>query len=237
MSPPAAARDDGDRLCGTELQDAWPVLSRADRAEGFSLLPRGEAEDLFLALSSREQYHLLMTLPLEQRRSWVRMLPPDDTADLIQETPADARKALLELLDEPTRMEVNALLAYAEDEAGGLMNPRYARVRPDMTANEAVSYLRKQARARVETVYIAYVLDEQQKLVGVVSFRDLFSAEPDKRVRDVMQTNVVTVSDKADQEAVGRLFTQTGLAAIPVVDEEGRMKGIVTVDDIVEVVQ
>src|SRR5213595_3325008 len=81
VSPPAVARDDRDRLCGTELQDAWPVLSRADRAEGFSLLPRGEAEDLFLALSSREQYHLLLALPLEDRRSWIRMLPPDDTAD------------------------------------------------------------------------------------------------------------------------------------------------------------
>jgi magnesium transporter len=147
------------------------------------------------------------------------------------------RDALLELLDEPTRKEVKGLLAYEEDEAGGLMNPRYARVRPDMTVDEAISYLRKQARAKVETIYVAYVLDDQRRLVGVVSFRDLFSAEQVLRVRDVMRTEFVTVTEQQDQESVSRLFAQHDLVAIPVIDADGRMKGIVTVDDIVDVVQ
>jgi magnesium transporter len=224
-------------LSAADLQDAWPVLSRADRAEGFALLPRSEAEDLFLGLRPTDQLLLLESLPPSDRRSWLRLMPPDDAADLVQEVPAEQRDQLLELLDDPSRKEVRALLAYKEDEAGGLMSPRYARVRPDMTVDEAVSYLRQQARAKVETIYVAYVLDDQRRLLGVVSFRDLFAADPTKRVRDVMRTEVVTVGEQQDQESVSRLFAQHDLVAIPVVDPEGRMKGIVTVDDIVDVVQ
>src|SRR5262249_49340713 len=141
------------------------------------------------------------------------------------------------MLDEPTRKEVSALLAYAEDEAGGLMSPRYARVRPTVTVDEAISYLRKQAREKLETLYYAYVIDAEQRLVGVVSFRDLFAAPPSKTVSDVMSTDLVTVSPDTDQEEVSRRMAEYDLLAIPVVDEEGRMKGIVTVDDIVDVVE
>ena len=117
------------------------------------------------------------------------------------------------------------------------MNPRYARLRPDMSVDEAISYLRRQTREHVESVYYVYVLDAEQHLLGVVSFRDLFSAPPDKRVRDVMHTDVVTVPEDMDQEAVSKLFAEHNFLAIPVVDAERRMKGIVTVDDIVDVVQ
>lgn len=224
-------------LSAAELLDAWPVLSRIDRAEGFAILPRPEAEELFLSLRAPDQLHLIESLAPGEKRSWARLLPPDDAADLLQEATPAQREALLNLLDEPTRKEVNALLAYKEDEAGGLMNPRYARVRSDMTVDEAVSYLRKQARAKVETIYVAYVLDQNRHLLGVASFRDLFAADPTQRVRDVMRTEVVTVSEQQDQESVSRLFAQHDLVAIPVVDADGRMKGIVTVDDIVDVVQ
>ena len=119
----------------------------------------------------------------------MRLLPPDDAADLVQAAAArPSATGSLALLDDTTRREVTALLAYAEDEAGGLMNPRFARVRPDATVDEAISYLRRQARERdAEAIYYAYVLDEEQRLLGVVSFRDLFAAPPEKRVRDVMQ--------------------------------------------------
>jgi magnesium transporter len=237
MTPVAATSEVREGLSAAELQDAWAVLSRADRAEGFAMLPRPEAEELFLGLRAKDQLQLLGSLPLGERRSWMRLLPPDDAADLVQEAPADDRDALLGLLDEPTRKEVKALLAYQEDQAGGLMSPRYARVRSDMTVDEAVSYLRKQARAQVETIYVAYVLGPDQRLVGAVSFRDLFAADHDKYVRDVMRTELVTATDQQDQESVSRLFAQHGLSALPVVDDEGRMKGIVTVDDIVDVVQ
>jgi magnesium transporter len=117
------------------------------------------------------------------------------------------------------------------------MNPRFARLRPDATVDEAISYLRRQARERLETIYYVYVLDEQQRLLGVVSFRELFAAPPDRRVRDIMHVDVVTVREDQDQESVSRVFAQHDLAAIPVLDAEDRVKGIVTVDDIVDVVE
>src|SRR5207249_4807758 len=120
----------------------------------------------------------------------------------------DEREGLLALLDEPTRKEVAALLAYAEDDAGGLMNPRYARLRPDMSVDEAITYLRRQARERLETIYYMYVLDAEQRLLGVVSFRDLFAAPPEKKVRDIMHTEVVTAPESMDQEALSRLFAE-----------------------------
>jgi magnesium transporter len=128
-------------------------------------------------------------------------------------------------------------MAYAEDEAGGLMSPRYARLRPAMRVDEAISYLRRQARERLETIYYLYVLDTDQRLLGVVSFRELFAAPPDKTVREVMHTDVVTVPDDMDQEAVSDLIAQHDLMAVPVLDAEGRIKGIVTIDDIVDVVR
>jgi magnesium transporter len=167
----------------------------------------------------------------------MRSLAPDDAADLIQEAPDDQREALMGLLEETTRREVRALLAYAEDDAGGLMSPRFARVRPGMTVDEAILYLRRQADKRLETIYYAYVLDQEQKLLGVVSFRDLFQARGSALVSEVMHGDLVTVPEDMDQERVGRVFAEHDLVAIPVVDGTGRMRGIVTVDDIVDVVQ
>src|SRR5436190_11318979 len=117
------------------------------------------------------------------------------------------------------------------------MNPRYARLRPDMSVDEAITYLRRQARERLETIYYMYVLDAEQRLLGVVSFRDLFAAPPEKKVRDIMHTEVVTAPESMDQEALSRLFAEHDFLAIPVIDAERHVKGIVTVDDIVDVVQ
>jgi magnesium transporter len=237
MTAPDFDSRSADALAADELVDAWPFLSVEERVEGFRMLPPSEAENLFLGLGAREQTELLLGLPPPERQLWIRQLPPDDAADLIQQAPEADRAAILALIDPDTRREVTALLAYAEDDAGGLMSPRYARLRADMTVDEAISYLRRQARERLETIYYIYVLDADQRLIGVVSFRDLFAAPPDKTVRDVMRTQVVTVPDDMDQEAVSDVIAQHDLMAVPVVDGEGRIKGIVTVDDIVDVVR
>jgi magnesium transporter len=226
-----------DRLTVEELRDIWLALSTEERRDGFNILPKVEAEDFFLGLPARDMAELILVLPPNERRSWLRLTPPDDVADLIQKSPFEAREQLLSLLDAPTRKEVGGLLAYREDEAGGLMNPRYARVRPNMTVDEAISYLRRQARAHLGTIYYVYVIDDQDRLVGVVSIKQLFAAMPEKTVKDVMSTEVVRVGEHVDQEAVSRLFAEHDLLAIPVVDDEGRVKGLVTVDDIVDVVQ
>jgi magnesium transporter len=226
-----------EALSGSELQELWSSLAPEARLEAFKALSRAEAEDFFSNLSAPDQVELLLALPAVERRGWMRFLAPDDAADVVQAAPEEERDGLLALLDDSTRKEVTALLAYAEDQAGGLMSPRFARVRPDMTADEAISYLHKQARERVETIYYVYVLDAQQRLVGVVSFRQLFEAPGGMKVRDLMQTEVVTVSEQMDQEDVGLLFARHSLLAIPVVDADRHMKGVVTVDDIVDVVQ
>jgi magnesium transporter len=221
----------------TELRDAWLVLSPGERVEGLRMLERTDAEDMFLELDAADQAEFVLALLHAERRSWIRLLEPDDAADLIQAAPFDQREGWLALLDVKTRQDVTALLAYAEDDAGGLMNPRYARVRPDMTVDEAIGYLRKQARERTTNISDVYVLDPEQHLLGVVSFGEIFTAQTDKKVRDLMHPPHVTALEQMDQEALSNLFAKHDLMAVPVVDAQGRMKGIVTLDDIVDVVR
>jgi magnesium transporter len=226
-----------ERLTTSELRDVWALLSGDERIDGFHQVDPAEADNFFLGLSAREQAQMLNSMQAGERRLWLRLLPPDDVADTVQQVPKEDRAALLELLDDASRREVTALLAYAEDAAGGLMSPRFARLRPEMTVDEAIRYLRRQARERLETIYYAYVLDHEQRLCGVVSFRDLFAAPQNTLLADVMHTSVISVEDTLDQESVARIMAEHDLNAIPVVDENGRMKGIVTIDDVVDVVQ
>jgi len=221
----------------TELYDAWPVLSLDERVEGFEFLQRDQADDFFLQLSARDRAHLVLALPPGERRLWMRLLAPDDAADVVQEAPAEEREGLLALLDDATRREVKGLLDYAEDEAGGLMNTRYSRLRADMSVGEAISYLRRDAQHREKSVYYVYVIDAEERLLGVVSFRDLIVAPPDKSIREVMHTDVISARDDLDQEALSKLFMRHHLLMMPIVDAEGRIKGVVSVDDIVQVVQ
>jgi magnesium transporter len=206
------ATSPGASLRLKDLQEVWRLLSHDERAEGF-------------------------LLPTADRKLWMRQLAPDDAADVLQETSQEERVEWLGFLNEPTRLEVSALMAYAEDDAGGLMNPRFARVRPDMTIDEAITYLRRQTREQHETIFYLYVLDGHQKLLGAVSVRELFTAQGDQKVQDVMKTDLITVLEDMDQEAVAKLLAKHNLVALPVVNKEGHMRGIVTVDDIVDVVQ
>ena len=167
----------------------------------------------------------------------MRLLAPDDAADVLQAMEPGDRPPFLALLDPATRGEVTALLAYAEDAAGGLMNPRYVRLRPEITVEVAIRYLRRQAIRGHRSDRLRVRARARQRLLGVVSFRELFAAPPERLVSDIMHTDLVTVTDETDQEAVAQLLAEEGLLAIPVVDAEGRMKGIVTADDIVDVVQ
>jgi len=221
----------------TDLHSTWPEASPADRLSRFTALPLADAQEFFRELSTRHQYELVANLSQREQTVWLRILDPDDAADLLQEAPKDKCESLLGLLDPNTKDDVQALLKYREDVAGGLMSPRFARVRPDMTVSEALTYVRKQALGATETVYTVYVLDTEQHLLGVTSLRTLFASEPQQPIKDIMRVNVVTASEQADQEQLSRLFAEHDLIAIPIVDTENRMKGIVTVDDIVDVVQ
>jgi len=225
------------RVALDDLRDAWSLLDPEERAEAFRSLKAAEAEEFFESLSALDQAQIVLGLPDIERKLWVRSMAPDDLADVVQALPDEGRTSVLGLLDEPTRKELVALLAYEEDEAGGLMNTRYGRLRPEMSVDEAITYLRKQTPERVESIYYAYVLDQQSQLLGVVSFRQLIMAKGSAKVAEVMTMDLVTVPDEMDQEAVSRLFAQHSYLSLPVVDAQGRMKGVVTADDIVDVVR
>ncbi len=219
------------------LLNSWKDLPAGERASFFRSLDHDDAEDFFLSLDVHDQVQLLDAFVRAERRLWIRFLAPDDAADAIQNAYEELKTDLLSLVDETVRREINALLSYNEDEAGGLMNPRFARVRPDMLVAEAIRYVRKQALSKLEHVHYVYALDSNQVLQGVISLRQLFVAAPEKRVSDIMETELVTIPDEMDQENVSKIFTNHRFVAIPVVDENNRMQGIVTLDDILDVSQ
>lgn len=219
------------------LQQEWAGLSHDERIMKFKSFDRETAEDLFLSLSASDQAEIICDLPHGQRRSWLRMLPLDDTADLLQHLPEELKSLCFDLLDPDTKTQVRGLLAYAEDDAGGLMTPNFIRLRPDMEVEVAIRYLRAHSKHQERTIYYTYIVDTDEKLVGVLSFREILLASPTKKVADVMKTKLVTVLDTMDQEEVARVFTSHSLSAIPVLDSHGRIKGIVTYDDISSAVE
>jgi magnesium transporter len=218
------------------LVENWPELSSKEKVDLFNSLPHGEAEELFYSLSAEDQWELLALLAPYERRHWLRSLPPDDLADLVQAAPEDQKYDILRSLDDKRSGEVMALLAYAEDEAGGLMTPLFLRLKPDMTMEQAIHYLRLQVNSPVGGSGYAYVLDPDQVLVGVISLKELLLAPKTARIQDIMSTKLTMLTETIDQEDVGRIFAESGLHALPVVDHDGRMKGVVTIDDAVEAV-
>ncbi len=219
-----------------QLLDQWPHQRKSERVAKFESLPREYMDNFFLGLDAKSQSELLLALPEGERRLYIRLLAPDDADDLIQESPRGERDYLFGLLDDMTRVDAKALLDYREDVAGGLMNPRFARLRPEETIDQAITYLREQL-SRVETIYYAYVLDEQQCLLGVVSLKDLVRSAPTVTVASVMTRQIFKVLDITDQTQIAHLLSVHGIQAIPVVDQNGRMKGIVTADDVIDVIR
>lgn len=217
------------------LQDImvrWQELSMDERPDFFQQIPKKDAEELFLNLHPLDQAQLIIKLPNNEQQWWLRFLPIDDTADLLQRMSHHQREAALLMLDEHSRREVMGLLAYAEDSAGGLMDPHYVRLRPEMSVEEAISYMRAQATSRVEVIYYAYVLNTAQKLLGVVSFRQLLLSPPSSSIQEIMRQDFVSVYDDMSSEEAGRKFARYHFLALPVVDREGMMVGILTHDDV-----
>ena len=220
-----------------DLWEIWPTLAEDERLEWFEQLDHNDAEDFFSSLPSEDQAFLLQKMSDRNTRYWVRELAPDDAADVLQLIDdTEQRERVKNHLQERVRKEVDALMAYKEDEAGGLMSPRFARIRPDMSVDEAILYVRRQMRDELETVYYIYVLDKEQHLLGVVSFEDLFKGNGNRLISDIMETDMTTVGEDQDQESVALLFAREDYFALPVVDAHNVMKGIITIDDIVDVV-
>jgi len=226
-----------ETLTTDDLRAAWPVMSIEERLDAIDALATREANAFFLSLPPGDQAALIAASPPEQGTTWLRLLPPDDAADLLQSTAPGVCQQLLAKLDPKARSEVSALLAFAADHAGGLMSPRFARLRAESTVGEALHYLRRQVRENPETIYYAYVIDDAQRLLGVVSLRELFVAADHLNVCAVMHEDPVRVTADTDRAEVARILGERDLLAVPVVDEAGRMRGIVTFDDVADVVQ
>ncbi len=221
-----------------ELWELWPTLDDEERVEWFNQLDHEDAEDFYSSIPCEDQAAMFLVMSERDQKHWMRTLAPDDAADVLQiiEEKENVEK-LKSYLQQRVRKEVDALMAYKEDEAGGLMSPRFARCRPDMNVDEAILYVRRQIREELETIYYIYVLDNQQHLLGCVTFEELFKAEDSRKISEIMDPEPTTINEDMDQESVALLFAREDFFALPVVDNENVMKGIITIDDIVDVVQ
>lgn len=233
--PVTADPSTGDRLA--EFTDNWHTLDRDDRVEAFRALAPVRAGDFFLSLETGERAALVEALTTQEQRVWLRLLPGDEAADLLQAVDEDIRPALLGLLDRTMRADVEALMIYREDVAGGKMNLRYARVSPELTAQQALAYLRFQAAEQVPLISYIYVVTADDRLAGIISFRELILARTTQLISEIMNTSIVTVPEDLDQEGLAHVLSRNDLLAVPVVDAEGRMKGIISIDDVLDVVR
>ena len=160
----------------------------------------------------------------------------DDAVDLIEEMPANVVKRILRQADKDMRKQINELLKYPEDSAGSIMTTEFIVLRPDMTAEMAIKRIRRTGVDK-ETIYTCYVTDANNKLIGITTVKDLLLAEDDELVKSIMEENVISVTPLADQEQVAQMFSNYNFLALPVVDNENRLVGIVTIDDAIDVIQ
>jgi magnesium transporter len=217
-----------------ELRSEWHRLRTKERLRRFRQLTTEGSAELFPKLDTRSQMRLLLTLKPGERHVWLQMLPPDDIADVVLKAPGNKRVELLSALNDRVRAEVEVLLTYRSDVAGGLMSPRFARLRPEHTVDEAITYLRQQAPS-LETVECAYVLDDQQRLLGAVFLQDLFGSDRTVKVSDIMHGDCAYATAGMDQEHVAQMFARSRLHALPVLDEDRRVKGVINIDDVIDV--
>jgi Mg2+ transporter MgtE len=176
------------------------------------------------------QASLMQDMPDEKAADVLEEMEPDEAADLLAELPKERSRDLLALMEKEDADDVRMLLAYPEESAGGIMTTEYAAVPPDNTAEQALQILRETAD-EAETVFYIYVTDDQEHLVGVISLKALVFARPEALVRDFMQTRLITVLPLDEQNEVAQVISKYDLLAVPVVDEEDRLIGIVTADD------
>ena len=227
----------------TELENMHPVdiaemLDEFDEKQVlliFRLLGKDEAAETFTEMNSDMQEMLINALTDSEIKEVMDEMYLDDTVDVLEEMPANVVDRLLMATDEETRQQINMLLNYPEDSAGSIMNVEYIAFQKDMTVEEAILKIRQIGINR-ETIYTCYVT-EKRKLIGVVSLKELLVSGDTRTIEEIMETNLLYVHTHDDQEEAAAMINKYGLIAIPVVDKEMRMVGIVTVDDAIDVIE
>ena len=213
-----------------EIEDTSRVL------KVFRMLPKDISSDVFAYMNSEQQQLIAESATNAELKALVDDMFLDDTVDFLEEMPANVVKKVLSNADENTRKVINQFLNYPENSAGSLMTIEYVDLRDYFTVRKAMDYIRRTGIDK-ETVYTCYVIDEQRKLVGQVSLRKLIIAPESTYIRDIMDTNIVFAQTTDDQEMVAEDFSRYDLTSIAVCDKEARLVGIITIDDIVDVIQ
>ncbi len=220
----------------TDLAEVLPSLPTSEYALFFRLLEKTKAVEVFENLEFEDQQKLLAGFRDEQVRELVEHMSPDDRAELLDELPARVAKRLLKMLSPAEREATSLLLGYREHTAGRIMTPEYISFKTHLRVSEALDKIRRIGLDK-ETVYYGYVIDEQRRLLGMVSLKDLVLASPEAKIGDIMLREVVAAHTDDDQEEVARQISKYDLIAIPVVDREDRLVGIITHDDVMDIME
>ena len=225
----------------SELNDADAAaymegLDDKELLKAFRILPKDVAADIFSYFEVDHQQLIITSLSDRDASNIIDNLMADDAADLLEEMPANIVKKLLANASPETRRDINHLLRYPEDSAGSIMTVEYVDLKETLTVNEAIERIKK-VGIDSETINICYVLDNQRRLVGTVALRYLLLSDGDDVIGDIMHENVISLTTMMDQEEVAKQFQKYDFTAMPVVDNENRLVGIITVDDIVDILQ
>ena len=211
-------------------------LEEAEQLKIFRILPKNIAADVFSYLPIETQQEVLVSLTDKEASGIIENLYADDAADLLEEMPANVVHRLLALTSPETRRDINQLLQYPEDSAGSIMTVEYIDLKEETTVAQAIEKIRTTGIDK-ETINNCFVLDRARHLIGIVTLRKLLLSSPDELVQDVMTDNVISVKTLTDQEEVTRIVMKYDFTVVPVVDSENRMVGIVTVDDVVDIIE
>lgn len=228
-------KEELENLHPVDLVDAMEELDKKQRMLVFRLLSKEEAAEVFTDMNSDMREELLEALTDSELKEIMDEMYVDDTVDVLEEVPANVVDRLLMATDEETRKQINTLLQYPEDSAGSIMNIEYISLRKEMTVADAILKIRQVGINR-ETIYTCYVT-EKRKLIGVVDVKDLLTAGESRLIEEIMDENVIYARTLDDQEQVANQINKYGLVAIPILDHEDCMVGIVTVDDAMLVLQ
>ncbi len=228
-----------DIFCEMEPADIAALLNDFSKEKAlilFRLLPKELAAETFVEMDSDIQSHLIQGFSDTELRDVMDEIFLDDAVDIVEEMPANVVKRILANTDSDTRSLINKILQYPDDSAGSIMTVEYVSLRKNMTVSEAITRIR-QTGVDKETIYTCYVTDYNRKLLGIVTAKSLLLSEEDAIIGDIMDTNIISVHTHDDKEAVAQKFSKYDFLAMPVVDDENRLVGIVTVDDAIDVMQ
>jgi magnesium transporter len=219
-----------------DIASAMGEMENEESLKMFRILPKDMAADVFADLELDAQQYIIRSLSDREASNIIDNLMADDATDLLEEMPASVVKRILANASPETRADINHLLRYPEDSAGSIMTVEYVDLREDMTVGDAIERIRQKG-VDSETINICYVVTRQKILVGTVALRYLLIMDPGETIGEIMNTNVISINTMTDQEEAARMFQKYGFTAMPVVDNENRMVGIITIDDVVDILE